>query len=163
MAPNPLLFWLWRAQYSPIRSRGTPNCLYMMSRVEPDLSGKVIMDRPRSRDLLKVCHPLVWLGARFWHQTHCPAGYGGLNTAPCGLEGHQTAYIRCLERSRTSPTRSSWTVLETVTFARYVTPWRGWVLDFGTKPLLCWLWRAQYSPMRSGGTSISLYMMSRGH
>ena len=93
---KPLPCWLWRAQYSPIWSGATSKSLYMMSRAEPDLSGKVIVDRPQSRDLFKVCNP-----------------------------------------------------------------WIGWVANFGTKPLPCWLWRAQYSPIRSRGTSKSLYMMSR--
>ena len=92
--PSPC--WLWRAQYCPIRSGGTSNCLYMMSRAEPDHSGKVIMDRPQSRDLFKVCNPRI------------------------GLEA-----------------------------------------NFGTKPLPCWVWKAQYSPIWSGATSKSLYMMSR--
>ena len=92
--PSPC--WLWRAQCSPIRSGGTSNSLHMVSRAEPDLLDMVFMDRPRIRDLFKVCQP-----------------------------------------------------------------WCGWVVNFSTKPSPCWLWRAQYSPIRSGVTSKSLYMMSR--
>ena len=73
-------------------------------------------------------------------QTHCPAGYGGLNTALYSPEGHQTVYIWCLERSRTSWTWSSWTVLESVTFSRYANMptlvWQGGQFQHHTIALL---------------------------